>query len=120
MKEKWFKSGLFVLAVHFLSLINILLCQYGIWGDIAWLFCQLIICIITVPAYFFVKSDAVRPWRYSIMTLIFHLVAAGSLCLAFVFVTDGWNMPMIYFTELFLCVAFGTVFALDLFVNMKS
>ena len=46
MKEQWFKSGLFVLAVHFLSLTNILLCQYDIWGDIAWLFCQLIICII--------------------------------------------------------------------------
>ena len=55
MKTQTIKSGSVVFLIHALSVVNILLCKNDLITDVAWFAFQIILCIIAIPIYFFVK-----------------------------------------------------------------
>ena len=112
------KSVLFVLIIHSISVINMLLCRNDVLDHLIVLIVQLLLCIITIPIYFFFKGN--RSWGYTLLTLGSHIVFVILSCLVLSFFFQGWDTVIIYWTEIALCVTFGIVIMLDIFVNIKS
>lgn len=117
-KTSVFKSITFVLIIHVLSVINMLLCRSGVTDSRIALVIQLLLCIIAVPTYFFTKGN--RSWGYTLLTLGSHIVFVILSCLILSFFFQGWDTAIIYWTEIALCVTFGIVIMIDIFVNIKS
>ena len=112
-----FKSVLFVLMIHSVSVINMLLCRNNVLDRRIVLVIQFLFCIITIPIYFFFKGN--QSWKYTLLTLAAHIVFVILSCLTLSFLFQGWDTVLIYWTEISLCVTFGIVIMVDIFVNIK-
>lgn len=120
MKKQTIKSISFVFLTHILSVVNILLCRNDLIVDVIWLALQIILCIIVIPAYFLVKKTPLRKWSYTVTSFIAHVVFTLVACFVLGSIFSGWDTAIIYWTEIFLLVSFGTIFLIDLNVNVKS
>ena len=120
MKKQIIKSISFVTLIHILSVINMLLCKNDLITDFIWLALQILLCIVAIPLYFFVKGNTSNKWIYSLSLLAAHIILAILACLALGSIFNGWDNTMIYWTEIFLSVSFGVFFLIDLIVNVKS
>ncbi len=112
------KNILFVIAIHILSVTNMLIWRNGIVNDKICLVIQLILCIISIPTYFFFKSD--QSWKYTLLTILSHIVVVALSCFLLPFFFDGWNVAIVYWTEIALCVTFGILIISDIIVNIRS
>lgn len=117
-KKSVFKSVLFVLIIHGVSVINMLLSRNDVLDHRIVLVIQLLLCIITIPVYLFLKGN--QSWRYTLLTLGSHIVFVILSCLTLSFFFQGWDTAIMYWTEIALCVTFGIVIMIDIFVNIKS
>ena len=120
MKTQTIKSGSVVFLIHALSVVNILLCKNDLITDVAWFAFQIILCIIAIPIYFFVKNDTTNKWIYTLTSLIAHFFFTLLVCFVLENVFNGWDNAIIYWTEIFLSVTFGIVLLIDIIVNVKS
>ena len=120
MKKQIIKNISFVTLIHILSVINMLLCKNDLITDFIWLALQILLCILTIPLWFFVKGNTSNKWIYSLSLLIAHIVFALFVCFALGSIFNGWDNAIIYWTEIFLSVSFGVVCLIDLIVNVKS
>ena len=120
MKIQAIKSGSFVFLIHALSVVNMLLCKNDLITDVALLAFQIILCIIAMPIYFFVKNDTTNKWIYTLTSLIAHSVFTLLVCFVLGNVFNGWDNAIIYWTEIFLSMTFGIVLLIDIIVNVKS
>lgn len=120
MKYQIVKSISFMFLIHTLSAINMILCVNNCFSNMAWLILQLILSIAVIPIYFIVKGDPLSRWTYTLTSFIAHITftVLFGLILGYIFI--GWDDAIIYWTELFLTLAFGLAFSVDLIVNMKS
>ena len=117
-KKSVFKSVLFVLISHGVSVINMLLSRNDVLDHRIVLVIQLLLCIITIPIYLFLKGN--QSWGYTLLTLGSHIVFVILSCLTLSFFFQGWDTAIMYWTEIALCVTFGIVIMIDIFVNIKS
>lgn len=120
MKKQTVKSISFVFLAHILSVASMILCRNDWITDTVWFALEIILCIIAIPVYFFVKNTPSKKWIYTLTSLIAHIVF--SLLFSFVLgnIFNGWDNAIIYWTEIFLSSTFGIVFLIDLVVNIKS
>ena len=119
MKKQIIKSISFVTLIHSLSVINMLLCRKDLITDFIWFALQILLCIVAIPLYFFVKGNTSNKWIYSLSLLVTHIVFALLVCFALGSIFVGWDNAIIYWTEIFLSASFGVVFLIDLIVNLK-
>lgn len=119
MKKQIIKSISFVTLIHILSVINMLFCKNDLISDAIWFALQIILCIIAVPIYFFVKNTPLRKRLYTMTSLIAHVLFTILVCLVLGNIFNGWDNAIIYWTEIFLSASFGVVFLIDLIVNLK-
>ena len=120
MKKQIIKSISFVTLIHILSVINMLLCENDLITDFIWFALQILLCILAIPLYFFVKGNTTNKWIYSLSLLVTHIVVALLVCFALGGIFNGWDNVIIYWTEILLSAAFGVAFLIDLIVNVKS
>ena len=120
MKKQIIKSISFVTLIHILSVINMLLCKNDLIADLIWLALQILLCILAIPLWFFVKGNTINKWICSLSLLVAHVVLALLVCFALGSIFKGWDNAIIYWTEIFLSASFGVVFFIDLIVNVKS
>ena len=120
MKTQAFKSIAFVFVVHLLAV-----CTMFFEDDGLWFILHIILCLVTIPAYFMVKADPPQRWLYTltsiathvVLTLLVYFVFSGILS---AFLPTAWPAGLIHCTEIFLAAAFAIVFLIDLVVNVKS
>ena len=96
MKTQIIKSGSFVFLIHALSVVNMLLCKNDLIADVVWFALQIILCIIAIPIYFFVKNNTTNKWIYTLTSLVAHSVF--TLLVGFVLgnIFNGWDNAIIY------------------------
>jgi len=120
MIKQLYKSILFVLSIHILSIINMLLiCNHTVNDKVGFVL-LIALCVLLIPIYFFVKNDPQKKWIYLLCSLVSHIVFTLIVCIILGNVFKGWNTAIIYWTEIFLSCTFGIVFAIDCVVNFRS
>lgn len=116
------KCGVFVASAQLLVAVNALLCRYGIIADTAWFYLLLLILLVVMPAYFFVKGADPKPWRHMLFVAAFHAVLAVGILLVLNPPFHDWNTGMMfwlmYWSEILLSVALGIAIAVDAGINL--
>lgn len=113
-----FKSLGFVCAVHLLSILNMMLCHHEIIGNTIWLGLQLLICVASIPVYFFCRGD--HTWKYTALTIGTHLISTTLSCLILSCIFSGWDTLIVYWTEISLAISFGVILLVEIFANLKA
>ena len=112
------RGVIFAFAFQILSVVNMLLCHESVITDLSWFFIQLMLCIIALPVYFFVKGKQTRPWLYTLVSAAAFGFATFLCCIILNAALKGWDRLSIYSTERILWDAFGIILALDIIVNI--
>ena len=121
MIKQFIKSAMFVVVFHLLSVVNILLLLCDIYGDIGSIVYQLILSLIAIPLYFFIKNESVAPWMYSFIAVVSHIIFSlitflcGGTALG-----DSVDVLRIFFLEIINLCTFSIIFLMDIFVNIKT
>jgi hypothetical protein len=121
MIKQFVKGSLFVFGFHLLTVVNILLSWFGVYGGIGSFVYQLILSVSVIPTYFFVKNESLAPWRYSIVAVVSHIIFSLVTILVFgMALADSFDVIMILFLENINVCTFSIVFLIDIFVNIKT
>ena len=116
------KCGIFVAGAQLLVVINALLCRHDITTDACWFYMLLLIMLVIMPAYFFVKGADSEPWWHMLFVMASHAALAVTILLILNPPFNGWSAGMMfwlmYWSEILLTVALGIAIAVDAGINL--
>lgn len=116
------KCGIFAASTQLLVAVNALLCRHDVITDACWFYLLLLIMLVVMPAYFFVKGADPKPWRHMLFVMAFHAALSVSILLILNPPLHGWNTGMMfwlmYWSEILLTVALGIAVAVDAGINL--
>lgn len=120
MNKQILKSLAFVFSIHVLAVINILFYVNDFTTDVTSLVFLIILGILAIPTYFVIKNEPSKKWIYTLTSLTAHVLMAVLVYGFLGNVLIGWEIAIVYWTEIFLSCAFGITLLIDLIVNIKS
>lgn len=120
MVKQHYKNVVFIFSVHMLAVVTILLRLTRTVSEPVWLISILFLCLVTVPSYFFVKDRSMQTWGYLLFSVGTHIVFSALIWIVLSNLVKGWDIILIYYTELFLSVALGLTFAIDFVLTLKA
>ena len=110
------KSITYVFTINAATTVLMLFYANDVINDITSLIVQFAILTVSAPLYFFIKGDINRPWLYTAVSGISHIVFGISRILLLDAVYNGWERAMFYWTEIFVLVFFIGILLLDVAV----
>ncbi|MBQ3154977.1 MAG: hypothetical protein IJB88_07060 [Clostridia bacterium] len=120
MLKQHYKNVVFLFSVHMLAVVTIFLRLTRTVSEPVWLISILFLCLVIVPSYFFVKDRSMQTWGYLLFSVGTHIVFSALIWIVLSNLVKGWDVILIYYTELFLSVALGLTFAIDFALTLKA